>query len=104
MNQKTDKKDRLKRERVEDSLTKVLLILILLIILIIILIICGLILHTFPPAAHDEGGAALHHSPALYALLHEAGTVWGEPQGRASVQAGRGGGRGRGGEARSGPK
>lgn len=52
----------------EVSLTKV----------IIIIIIIGIILHTFPSTAKNKGGAAFHHSPALYALLHEAGTVWGE--------------------------
>ncbi|TNN67454.1 hypothetical protein EYF80_022260 [Liparis tanakae] len=38
--------------------------------------ISGLILHTFPPAAEYKGGTAFHYSPTLYALLHEAGTVW----------------------------
>lgn len=64
---KQKEKGVIKRERVEDSLTKV--------IIIIIIIISGIILHTFPSTAKNEGGAAFHHSPALYALLHEAGTV-----------------------------
>lgn len=45
-------------------------------IIIIIIIISGIILHTFPSTAKNERSAAFHHSPALYALLHEAGTVW----------------------------
>ena len=70
-NLKKKRVEGIKRECVEDSLTKVIII-----IIIIIIIISGIILHTFPSTAQNKGGAAFHNSPALYALLHEASTVW----------------------------